>query len=91
MAQKKTFNLQNPALQFISAQTEQEEQPQQNRAAKVPQGYKQNPVYIEKKTRRLQLLMQPSLYNKLKKRAQNNGCSVNDTLHVILAEALKSD
>ena len=35
--------------------------------------------------------MQPSLYNKLKARAQNNGCSVNDTLHVILAEALKSD
>lgn len=88
MAKKKTFNLQNPALQFISTQTNQ---PEQNALPKAPEGYKQNPIYIEKKTRRLQLLMQPSLYNKLKARAQNNGCSVNDTLHVILAEALKSD
>lgn len=88
MAKKKTFNLQNPALQFISTQTNQ---PEQNALHKAPEGYKQNPIYIEKKTRRLQLLMQPSLYNKLKARAQNNGCSVNDTLHVILAQALKSD
>ena len=88
MAKKKTFNLQNPALQFISTQTNPTEQ---NVMPKAPEGYKQNPIYIEKKTRRLQLLMQPSLYNKLKARAQNNGCSVNDTLHVILAEALKSD
>ena len=88
MAKKKTFNLQNPALQFISTQTKPTEQ---NALHKAPEGYKQNPIYIEKKTRRLQLLMQPSLYNKLKARAQNNGCSVNDTLHVILAQALKSD
>lgn len=88
MAKKKTFNLQNPALQFISTQTNPTEQ---NAMPKAPESYKQNPIYIEKKTRRLQLLMQPSLYNKLKARAQNNGCSVNDTLHVILAEALKSD
>ena len=88
MAKKKTFNLQNPALQFISTQTNPTEQ---SAMPKAPKGYKQNPIYIEKKTRRLQLLMQPSLYNKLKARAQNNGCSVNDTLHVILAEALKSD
>lgn len=88
MAKKKTFNLQNPALQFISTQTDLTEQ---NALPKAPEGYKQNPIYIEKKTRRLQVLMQPSLYNKLKARAQNNGCSVNDTLHVILAEALKSD
>lgn len=88
MAKKKTFNLQNPALQFISTQINPTEQ---NALHKAPEGYKQNPIYIEKKTRRLQLLMQPSLYNKLKARAQNNGCSVNDTLHVILAQALKSD
>lgn len=88
MAKKKTFNLQNPALQFISTQTNQSEQ---NVLPKAPEGYKQNPIYIENKTRRLQVLMQPSLYNKLKNRAQNSGCSVNETLHVILAEALKSD
>ncbi len=88
MAKKKTFNLQNPALQFISTQTNPTEQ---NPLPKAPEGYKQNSRYIEKKTRRLQVIMQPSLYNKLKARAQNNGCSVNDTLHVILAEALKSD
>ena len=88
MAKKKTFNLQNPALQFISTQPIPTEL---NTVLKAPKGYKQNPVYIEKKTRRLQLLMQPSLYNKLKARAQNNGSSVNNTLHAILAEALKSD
>ena len=46
MAKKKTFNLQNPALQFISTQTNQ---PEQNALHKAPEGYKQNPIYIEKK------------------------------------------
>ncbi len=46
MAKKKTFNLQNPALQFISTQTNQ---PEQNVLPKAPEGYKQNPIYIEKK------------------------------------------
>lgn len=46
MAKKKTFNLQNPALQFISTQTNPTEQ---SAMPKAPEGYKQNPIYIEKK------------------------------------------
>ena len=30
------------------------------------EGYKLNPLYIENRSKRLQLLVQPSLYNKVK-------------------------
>lgn len=83
---KKSFkdNL-NPAMQFISApiEAEPEERP---RPDKPPEGYKLNPLYIEKKSRRLQLLIQPSLYSKVKARAEKEGRSVNDFIHSILEE-----
>lgn len=76
----------NPVNQFISqeAKVEREE-------ATIPEGYKIDPNLIEKKTRRLQLLLQPSLYEKLKKRAFEEGKSVNDTLHNILEKALREE
>ncbi|MBQ7102827.1 MAG: hypothetical protein IJN89_02080 [Anaerotignum sp.] len=53
---------------------------------KAPEGYKLNPLYIEKKSRRLQLLMQPSLYAKVKENADAAGLSVNDYIHQALEE-----
>ena len=45
-------------------------------------------MYIEKKNRRVQLLIQPSLYNKIKTRADTEGKSVNEVVNSILESAL---
>lgn len=48
-----------------------------------------NKLRHEVKTRRLQLIFKPSLYQKIKKLADLNGSSVNDTIHTLLEEATK--
>lgn len=83
---KKSFKAElNPALQFISA-TEETPAP---RTEEKPEGYKLNPLYIEKRSKRLQLLVQPSLYDRVKAEADAKGCSVNDYIHTILEEKTK--
>ena len=87
MAQKKTFKADfNPAMQFISTPTETEATREE-----APEGYKVNPLYIEKRSKRLQLLVQPSLYDKIKAQADGEGCSVNDFIHRVLEEAVKGE
>lgn len=92
MATKKSFkdNL-NPALQFISLPEEQPEQAKPEQAAELPEGYKLNPMYVEKRSKRVQLLVQPSLHQKIKARAEATGTSTNDVIHSILEEALKGE
>ena len=98
MAKKKSF-IDNPALQFISTaepeETRQEERElpssQTKPAEKPPEGYKLNPLYVETKSRRLQLVLQPSLYERVKKRATNSGLSVNEYIHQILDEATREE
>lgn len=84
MAKKDFSSIVTPALQFISNQDTG--QPKKDIA---PEGYKVNPAYIEKKSRRLQLLMQPSLYDLLKTRAVEEGTSVNNLIHELLERAVK--
>jgi len=85
MSTKKTFKADiNPALRFIS----QPEVEDVGGEEKAPVGFKQNPKFVETKSRRLQLLIQPSLYDKLRERAVAQGKSVNDLVHGILLEAL---
>lgn len=95
MAKKKTF-LGNPALQFISTGDYEPEQQDTNRESRTapakktaPEGKKPNPLYIETKSRRLQLLMQPSLFERVKSGAEQAGQSVNDFISTILNKALK--
>lgn len=57
-------------------------------AASVPM--KPNPLYIETKSRRLNLLVQPSLHDRIKKIAQARGSSVNDLIHQILSDYCES-
>lgn len=84
MAQKKTFKADfNPAMQFISTPTETE-----TKREEAPEGYKVNPLYIEKRSKRLQLLIQPSLCDKVKAQADAEGCSVNDFIHRVLEDAV---
>lgn len=86
MPRKKSFKQDlNPAMQFISRPAETGEQP----AREAPEGYYPNPLYIEKKSRRLQLLIKPSTYEKLKRRADKTGGSVNEAVNAILEKALE--
>lgn len=88
---KKTFK-DNPALQFIStAGEETEERRTEPSPAKAPEGYKLNPLYVETKSRRLQLVLQPSLYERVKARAKASGLSVNEYCHQLLDEATREE
>ena len=91
---KKTFK-DNPALQFISSVNEEREQETPTRAEqttpKAPEGYKANPLYVEIKSRRLQLVLQPSLYDRVKARAKAEGLSVNEYVHKTLDEATREE
>jgi predicted HicB family RNase H-like nuclease len=97
---KKTFK-DNPALQFISnpeGEGQQEEREETQSAQqkprpkeKPPAGYKLDPRYVETKSRRLQLVIQPSLYEKVKAGAQASGLSVNEYVHQILENATRED
>jgi len=90
---KKTFK-DNPALQFISTageETEEREQTAEAVPAKAPEGYKLNPLYVETKSRRLQLVLQPSLYDRVKAGAAAAGLSVNEYCHQILDEATREE
>lgn len=55
------------------------------------EGYHANPLYIENKSKRLQLLTKPSTAEKLRAKAQREGRSVNDIVNTILEEALRED
>lgn len=88
---KKTFK-DNPALQFINTPTKEPEGSPEEPAGEVkigaelkpPEGFKHNPLYIETKSKRVQLLMQPTLYAKIKAMADKEETSVNQLIHSIL-------
>lgn len=67
----------NPALSFMS---QQPEAAKEQAAAPI----KRNPLFVETKSRRLQVLMQPSLHARLKKLAYEKGISFNELLHSTL-------
>lgn len=76
----------DPAMQFISQsepapKAHQEIQP-------PPEGYKINPLYIEKRTKHVHSLIKPSLYESIKARAESEGISVNELIHSILEQAM---
>lgn len=58
---------------------------------KAPEGYHANPLYIENKSKRLQLLTKPSTAEKLRAKAQREGRSVNDIVNTILEEAFREE
>lgn len=64
--------------------------PQAAREEKIPDGYKLNPEYIEKRTRRVQIILQPSIYKAAKKIADKRKVSFNDLIHSLLEECVKN-
>lgn len=93
---KKSFSGANPALAFISTANQNDEfqltQPTKEELEKqlevqpleqsVPM--KRNPEFIETKSKRVQMLMQPSLYDAVKAKAKLKGISVNEMMHEVL-------
>lgn len=76
---KKSFK-ENPALRFITTP----EAPPIQAAQDAP--VKPNPLYVETRSKRVQLLMQPSLHRTLCSLAGQQGVSVNELIHRVLAE-----
>lgn len=94
MATKKSFK--NPALSFISQESiDKVEQPETTPTTpatkKPPEGYKYNPEFIETKSRRVQALIQPTLYGDAKAVSSELGLSFNEFLNKALQEATYND
>lgn len=53
------------------------------------EGIPMKPLYIETKSKRVQLLMRPSLYAYIHDQAQRQGTSVNELIHLVLEDYAK--
>ena len=93
MAAKKTFkNAENPALQFISTpDVEAEERENESGAAPSLRGFTPKLDKPETKSRRLQLLIKPSVYSAVKQIADASGLSVNEIINQILEDATRGE
>ena len=88
---RKDFKDMNPAFTFIDAMQDEgpiKERPQERQQdnERPPAGYKMNPLYIETKSKRVNVLLQPSLYERIRAAANAEGRSVNETI----TEAIKA-
>ena len=95
----------SPARQFFSGATEPEPNTEQEPRTEpkpvaaatmgtgaqkgVPAGYKRNPEYIECRTKRVQLVIQPSLYEAAKAVAAEAGISLNEFFNRAVAKAVE--
>ena len=94
MADKKSFKGNNPALSYISAAQDPEpikEQPRADQIAEAPEGFRINPLYIESKSKRVQILMQPSTLKALRQRAQDLDISVNEAINRAVKDYLNKE
>ena len=94
----------NPALQFITPPTaqsgEQHQEAEKKPAAPHPERQPESHTAThraqratgtaETKSRRVQLLIKPSIYDGIKEHASRNGQSVNDIINFILQEFLEN-
>ena len=96
MAAKKTFkNAENPALQFISTPDVEAEEREitadESGAAPSLRGFTPKLDKPETKSRRLQLLIKPSVYSAVKQIADASGLSVNEIINQILEDATRGE
>lgn len=61
------------------------------RPGKPPKGYKINPMYLEVKSQRVQLALQPSVVKRLKKAAGKKKLSMNETANQAIIEYLERE
>lgn len=92
MARKKFNNIENPALAYISTKEPEKKEtitPTEEETGNPPKGYKLNPKYIETKTKRVQLVLKPSMVDEVKKVAKSKKQSINSTIEEAIEEYLK--
>lgn len=91
MAKKSFKDAPAAAAMFISQQAEPvaPAAPAAASTATPPQGYKVNHAFVETKSKRVQLLMQPTLHARIKEAAAAHGMSFNDFVHKILENAVE--
>lgn len=94
---KKSFK-DNPALAFVSTnilEAEKElaenEQTASGTIEKTPEGYKIKSTYVETKSRRIQLLLQPSLADAIKDSSKKNGISMNQAISEAIKQYLQKE
>ena len=89
MATKKSFSGNAPAAAaFITTPAEKPKTPG---TVAAPDGYRVDYGIVETKSRRVKLLMQPSLHTRLKEAAAEQGVSFNDYVHKALERALEQE
>ena len=90
MATKKNFK--NPVEAFISVPEEEpvRKDPPVGGLVKAPEGYKRNPEFIEVRSKRVQLLLQPSVVDRMKALAKSEGASINEMYNRAVAYYLEA-
>lgn len=89
---KSVIDRNNPAFSFISSASAEEEAPttgadqheQKKPTAEDNTRYKLNPEYIEVKSKRVQLVFQPSVKAAAEERASELGISLNEYIHRLI-------
>jgi len=81
---KKTKDFKHPAQAFMTIGENLIKPDIHEPAQGVPM--KPNPLYVETKSRRLQLLVKPSLHARLRARATAQDMSLNELIHTILEQ-----
>ncbi len=79
-------NFTNPAKQFISNISEEEKTSMNKQNIKLTR----EPT-VETRSKRVQLLIQPSLHKTLKKEAENYNVSVNELINSVLINTFQSE
>lgn len=79
------LNLDNPALNFINTTENTNNIDKQTKTKQnIPDGYKLNPEYIEIKSKRVQLVLRPSIFEKAKNKANVQQISLNEYIHRLI-------
>jgi predicted DNA binding CopG/RHH family protein len=99
MVNKKKTEIINPAETYLeSAQNQSENMDPDNHinddekisSKLLPTSYKAMLKQIEARSKRIQCLLQPSLYSRIKKKATSQEMSVNDYIHSVLEISVNS-
>ncbi len=93
-ANKKTFKKDNPALSFMTPVEEEEatvDVVKPVKRSEAPEGYKVKPEFIETKSKRVQLLLQPSTVEAIKSLASKKGLSMNEAINEAIQEYLHKE
>ena len=96
--------MKNPALNYINQKETIQSKPQQDadtqqielledrgtiKIVRIPKGMSIKDAFKENRTKRVQLVMQPSLFNNMKQHCKDNKQSVNDFINRLIEEALQ--